>query len=499
MKHKEIAVSLLITLMMIFGMVMPVAAQDGEMPVNCNGLSDADCAILTEATTAMQGQMLHSITVPSASVDVSLEAGSESIMINGSGSGRMVIDEAVIAMFSDVFSSMATMDMTSMQDFDLDAVIAMYEQLDADMIVQAMEGLGMAASLENLSIQAPGEAMSLNADIVFKDMGLYLHTSAPNGADAWFGEELEITMEMKDEINAALEEMIASLQSAEMSEMEDMMGQMEGVMDLFMPLAELANSYVTVTRGEDVELFGQTNYAFTTSFDLNGFLADQTLPGLLMAILEDPMLAQLSEEEMGLEINESQIQFVLMTVGMILGETNISTTQWIGADDMLTHKVSFDLAATLDLSLMGDPELTSVVASASGMMEFDGYNTTTMDDVEVPADYYSMDMTGSFLAGGPEQIEGELALGESFSGSFSDSDSEDIFAINLSAGQTASLELESEDYPYLTVYGPDGFEIGYFDLYYDEDMTIEADADGTYLIKIEGYWDMDYDLTVRAQ
>ena len=44
MKSKFSMLSFVMIVIMSFGLVLPVAAQDGEIPtVNCNDLSEADC------------------------------------------------------------------------------------------------------------------------------------------------------------------------------------------------------------------------------------------------------------------------------------------------------------------------------------------------------------------------------------------------------------------------------------------------------------------------
>ena len=126
-------------------------------------------------------------------------------------------------------------------------------------------------------------------------------------------------------------------------------------------------------------------------------------------------------------------------------------------------------------------------------------NSTTMDAVEVPTEYRSLDDTDRFLVGTPSMIESELALGDTFSGAFDENDNQDIFALSLAAGQTVAIEIESDDYPYVTIYGPDGFMVEELDTYYEKAITVDAKAEGVYLVEVSAYWEMDYDLTVRSE
>lgn len=45
-------------------------AQKDQPPVNCNGLSDADCQVIVESTVVMQG--LQSVTVPEWGIDLAV-------------------------------------------------------------------------------------------------------------------------------------------------------------------------------------------------------------------------------------------------------------------------------------------------------------------------------------------------------------------------------------------------------------------------------------------
>lgn len=489
MKHKKWIMSLLVITVMLLGLVLPVAAQDdGLPPVNCNGLSEDDCAILTQASAAMQAGAIQSLTMPSWSIDAGLTAGAESLTFKTNGSGRIVLPPALMAWMSDMPQMMGP------QGYNMDAIIAMYESLDADLVVEMLEQLGLELVIADAILDIPGQSMSGSVDVIYKDMGLYARLDAPNGDDVWFGEQLEITDEMKAELDAGLDEMVASLQSAELDEMT---GMIDDLTTLIMPLVERVNAHVTTTRNADAELFGQTMISFTTTFDINGLIADPELPAAIMAFLQDPLLAELSGEELGVEINEAQIQFVLMAAGMVVGDTTFSVTTWIGADDMLPHKYTLDVALDLDLSLLGDPEMQSVSGALAFDVEIDAINSTSMDAVSVPAEYLSLDMLDRFLIGASEAVE--LSLGDTFSASLSGEDERDVYSVALDGGQSVKLELASDDYPYLTVYGPDGFEIADFDTYGDDAMEITAGVAGTYYVVVNASWDLDYDLTVRAQ
>jgi hypothetical protein len=484
------SLSFIVTLCLIVGLVMPVFAQDGGETVNCNGLSDADCQILIDATAA--SNTMTSFAIPSMSGDLNLTVGEESVVGRVRGSAALVLPETLMGMMTGLQEMQSTGMMTDMQP-----IIDFYSQFTGETLMQMLAELGLHVTLDELVVEVPGETpIAVSLEVIFKDMGLYVRVPSPVEREQWFGEDLELSESDLAEIDAMFEELVTQLESEEMQQMMAQMSEMEGVAQDF---NNLVSSYVTTTRGDDADMMGQSMAVFTTEFDLQGLLADPELGTLIMDLLENPALAAMTEEMEGLEINETQIQFALMTVGLLLKDFSLSTTQYVGLDDSFVHRVEFDMALDVDLSLLGDPDVPGAVGDLHFEADISDINSTTMDDVELPTDFRSLDDTGDFLVGSPSMIKEQLALGETYSGSFAGDDTQHVFSLSLASGQTVDIEIESDDYPYVNVYGPDGFLIDEMDTYYEQALTLEAEEEGVYLIEVEAYWDMDYDLTVRAQ
>ncbi len=482
----EKPMSLILILLLLFGLVMPTFAQEGGQPVNCNGLSESDCQILIDSSQATS--LITSFTIPTMQGEFNMSVGPETLEGKVSGSVAMVLPGSLMAMMSDMQGMQSMTDMQPMIDF--------YSKLTGEMLMQMLSELGLHVTLDELVLHVPGETpLDMNLEVIFKDMSLYLRLPSPSGNNQWFGDTLELGEAELAEFDTAIEDMVTQLQSEDMQAMMAQMSELEG---WSADINALVTSYVTTTRGEDVDMMGQSMAVFTTTFDLKGLLADPELPALIMRLLENPALAEMDLDMEEMQINETQIQFVLMTVGLLLKEVSISSTQYIGLDDKFIHRAEFDLALDVDLSLMGDPEVPGLIGSAHFEADLADINSTTLDGVEVPADFLSLDKTGGFLVGGPGMIEGELKIGETFSGSFDDSDNQDIFSLSLAAGQTVQIEIASEDFPYVNVYGPDGLLLEELDTYYEKSIEVKAGAEGIYLVEIEGYWDLNYDLTVRA-
>jgi len=464
-------------------------AQGGEWPINCNGLSAADCQVLVESTEAMQ--QVQSVSVPEWAVDltVTTDEGTQAVHIAGS---------AALVLPPDLRALLTTWTGLS-QTFDAAALSAALEQIDAAAIPAMLAGLGFYLVLDEVRLPQPDQSLAGPIEILFKDMGLYLHAPSPTGADAWFGEKLSLTPADLSEVETSLQEALAQLQSEETQQMLAQLSELTGPTQ---QLQALASKYIGTARGADTVYDGQTMYTFITTFDLEGFLADPDLPPLLMALLKNPALAALDVETEDLQsLNEQQVQFVLMTVSLLVADARFSMTQWVGGEDRFVHRMSLDLGLDLNLALLGE-EAETQTASVQGSVYvlLDDINTTTLDEVSAPLVYYPLDDSDNYLVGTPDQVKGPLVMGQVVSGAFVNVDGEarDIYSLALEAGDTVQIALVSEDYPYLSVYGPDGFLLEDFDTYQEQTVTFTAQETGVHLFVVYAYWDMAYELTVSA-
>lgn len=463
-------------------------AQGGEQAVNCNGLSDADCQVIVEATAAMQG--LHAFSVPEWGMSLAVDDGQETIQIRLAGSGALVLPQSLVALASDL---------PPMTGFtDLAPLVAFVEQLDAATLVTMLQEMGAYLVLDEMVLPGPVQTLGYRNEIIFKDMGLYMHAPSPTGSDAWFGEKLTLTPDDLSELETSLAELLTELQSEETAQMLAQLSELSGPAQR---LNTLLGAHISSTRGPDAVFNGQTMHTFTTSFDLEGFLADPDLPPALLSLLQNPTLAALELELGELEtLNETQIQFVLMTAGLLIADSSITMEQWIGAEDSYVHRVGLGIALDLNLELLGEEaETQSAAIDGSAFLTLDDINSTTLDGISVPTVYYPLDNTEDFLIGTPDMIKGQIVLGQMVSGTLSGAtEARDIYSLNLNAGDSVEIALVSEDYPYLSVYGPEGFLVTEFDTYYEQTATFTAEKSGLHLFVVYAYWDMDYEMTVSA-
>ncbi len=464
-------------------------AQGGEGPINCNGLSAADCQVLVEATEAMR--QVQSVTVPEWAVDLTVTTDQGTQAVHMAGSAALVLPPDLRALLTG-WTSLS-------QTFDAAALSAALEQIDVAAIPAMLAGLGFYLVLDEVRLPQPGQSLAGPIEILFKDMGLYMHAPSPTGADAWFGEKLTLTPTDLSELETSLQEALTQLQSEETQQMLAQLSELTGPAQR---LQALASKHISTARGADTVYDGQSMLSFTTTFDLEGFLADPDLPPLLLALLKNPALAALGAETEDLQsLNEQQVQFVLMTAGLLVADARLSMQQWIGAQDRYVHRLSLDLSLDLNLALLGE-EAETQTASVRGSVFalLDDLNATTLDAVRAPLVYYPLDDSDNYLVGTPQQVKGPLAMGQVVSGAFVNVDGEarDIYTLALEAGDTIQIALVSEDYPYLSVYGPDGFLLEDFDTYYEQTVTFTAQETGVHLFVVYAYWDMAYELTVST-
>jgi hypothetical protein len=483
--------TMILVVLILAGAVLPVAAQDGSTMVNCNGLSDADCEILTTAADAMSS--MSSFTIPEWSFDVNIAAGEEAMNASGSGSARLVIPGALLALMSEIPSDMT----------DVNAMLSAYQMITSDLILDMLDTMGADLVVDNFSVSVPGEIPTTldGLQAMYKDRGVFMHMTSPTGAEAWFGQEIDVSAANVAELEMCLEEMQAALEEGMADPaFSETFGQMDDLMGLVDPLTQVVNAHTTTVRGDDMELMGQTMMPFTTTVDLLGMVNDPDLASALVRMLEDPMLAELTGGElanMGLDVK--QLEALLAIAATFVNEGAVTSTIVVGADGFV-HQMSMDMVIDVNLAILGDPTMPGLRITADYAIGFDAINSTTLDDLAAPATFQPLEMLGDFLVGGPDMIDATVALGDTFSSSMSYDGGEDVLALPLAAGDAVLLTLDGDEYPYVDVYGPDGFAVARYNTYYDDtEMAFTAEADGTYVIVVTSYWELHYDLTIVAQ
>jgi len=473
--------------LVVFGPALSTFAQGGGA-INCNGLSEEDCQIIQDSMVAMRG--ISSFSVPTWEFELQIEAGEERMEFAGNGTAMLMLPPEVVAMLSDLPAAA--------DPFDMGPALAILERLDAEFVQAALAGTLLQIAVNDLTLDAPDQSQSFNAEFILKDNGVYLHVPSPTGVDQWFGQKIEWTNADLNELEQGLEEMQAALQDPEFAEamenMEAMSASLEG-------LYGVINQYVVTTRGENQTVNGQDMAVFTTTFDLAGLLASPELPGAIITFLNDPAMSEAFAGTDVSTVTETQVQFVLMTAGLVLEESSFTMEQWIGLDDLFIHKSQGSMALTVDVgSLAGESaEPQSFAISGSFNIELDQFNAVTPDAVTIPENYLALEDTSNFMVGTPDMIRQALTIGEPVTASFTTDENQHVYSVNLPADSAVEVLLESEGYPYMKVYDPDGFLVEEYDAYFDDSLIFTAEEDGLYLVVVNSYWEEEYTLTVQLR
>lgn len=138
----------------------------------------------------------------------------------------------------------------------------------------------------------------------------------------------------------------------------------------------------SVTAGEDMEMDGQTMKVQTLTVDLAGLLGNPELLGSLLESNAD------TGSELGMDTEElgdpAEIAMMAAMLMPMMGNTEFSTTLYIGADDGLVHYVEHDYVFSLDMSAF-DPETAPLSMSYLLKGRMTNHNGDIM--VSAPADF----------------------------------------------------------------------------------------------------------------
>lgn len=463
-------------------------AQDGPAHPSCNGLNDADCQLLLDASAAMNA--LTSVAIPSFEANLMVETDSDSLELAIEGDAAFRVPSQFVTLINELPKNEVPSDLTPYLDF--------IDQLDSEMLLDMLGDTLLHVNIADAYADVPEEMSgSISAEAILKDSSLFVRLPSPAAGDTWFGDMLEFDPQTLAELDAALADLkVAMLDEEFQAGLEDI----NDLNALIMPLQEAIGQYIVTTRQPDITRDGQALAVFETNFDFKGLLASTELSQALADMLSDPAFAgMLEEENAGLEeITPTQVQFALMTISLVLGDdTTLTQTQYIGLDDGYLHGVEGDLNLTFDLASL-IPDMGSVIVSGDFAAGFDAFNAVTADDVPTPEDYQPLETIENYYVGSADQISGALEPGVPVRVDDINSSVADIYTLDLEAGDEVSFELDASSAPFVSVYDPYGFAVLNLDTYADDLDGFTAGETGTYLVVVEAYWG-SYELTATVE
>jgi serine/threonine-protein kinase len=364
-------------------------------------------------------------------------------------------------------------------------IVRMFAGATADEVKAALPDLSAALGINQLTLDAPGQSAALSLALAFKKSTLFARLPAPNGAAAWFALPL-------------------GPESAEMQalgiELGDLLGAAQGLSPDLNALYALIIKHTTTTRADNILRNDMRVTLYTDTLDAAALLNDPDLAPALLSFLKNPALVDLGLGELDPgEMNVAQLRFLLAAVALTLDNPSITLERWIDAESHM-RGVVFEANMAFDLAALGEnTETQNFTLSASLTARFDKVNTATLADVQAPADSFSIAALGTFLVGTRDQIEGEVAVGQSRSDTLdADTDKQDFFALPLIRRQRVPIQIEATQPVSLRVYGPDGFYIDGLESVTTGEVTLVNRDRGIYLIMVEAAGGADYTVTVRG-
>ncbi|WP_162909452.1 hypothetical protein [Aggregatilinea lenta] len=495
----RVVLSLVLVVVFVLGVTVPAAAQ-GPQQMPCGDLSADDCALLNGAQSALY--RVSSFSVPDWSFNFSMTSDGEPVQVSGSGS-------AVISVPPEVTAALQALSAESTA-FDYTPLLTVLEQVDSAWVEQVLAGSLFSFAVDQLSV-APADLYEnpnlSGVRVVWKDGVLYTRQTSPNGAVKWFGEPFTLTGEVRDEIDAALAEfrtqMAVDLGDPAYLDSLDMMGQLAGAME---GLNAVVYQHVRLVRLADRSVDGQTLAVFEMTFDFDDLLRDPALLSALVDLFNDPafveMMAQDGTDYGAPAISVTEVQLLLVMLGVTFRDTSYQFQIWAGVDDGYPYHVEAAFELNMDTSLletgteMAGGETHVSLRFASDMADF---NAVMAEHVAIPASYAPLDETDRFLVGGPEMITGMLLPGQEQDGTLDAASERDLYSLRLAAGDEVALRVDTDSFATVELYGPDGMLVDTLDLLFDDTLTFTADDAGTYLVLISNPWQTLYRVQVDVE
>lgn len=387
---------LLTVLALVLGTFTSALAQEPE--IFCGDLSAEDCAILQESKAAMQDVVQYTAQssfdaalagipgLPADPTEVSVSVGGMFSMDEGAKAAAQALagltQEERLQLLAD--SPQTVVDLFAGWDFDVSMGVAMTPELAAALSVQA--GLELP---DTLSIQA-----KLVDGVLYWDAS-EVAAIVPTVASGWVGFPFAELLSALAESGAFDE--AASLSDPAVLAESGMAGSAVtslGAMQFAQANAALFEPFLTVERGEDVELDGQAGAAFVTTFDAVGFFGSPEFQQIVIDLANAGAF-----EGTGLTAAdvEQNIGMLGMMAPMLFDGITATAMQVIGLDDLYQYdyqsEISWDLAGLVQMAATSgqlpaelQPTGDNVSVSISTIISNGDMATEQTEAIEAPAD-----------------------------------------------------------------------------------------------------------------
>ncbi|MEL6150876.1 MAG: hypothetical protein AAFR56_14715, partial [Chloroflexota bacterium] len=357
---------LLVTLMLLSFAALASAQGFGNPATFCGDLSEADCALITDATYP------DSATV-TGSGEVVVAIDGEEIITGLELDGSYVLDrellDEVMAFYGDTTDPMAMLDM-------------IYSDLDVTFDL-LMDTFNIADAQLTLTVSLPQELTGgfvptpLPIDLWYTDGRAYVDMAAFGFADPVLAEagvwgvdiagiyaQLFEMLESSPEMEEALEQFSEALTDESLAEAMMSAGDMQA----------FAAEFTTVERMEDEERDGQTLAVFATTVDYGALFTSDTMAAMMQAqvdaqaaMMESMVGEQMSEEELQemLTLQAGMVDEMIGLYGAIFEGAELTTFVVVGEEDGLVYASETAFSMSVN-ALEIQREFSATVAELSG-------------------------------------------------------------------------------------------------------------------------------------
>ncbi len=309
------------------------AQGEGQPPLFCGELSEADCAILAQAQVTMAG-------ISAAAFDVRLDLAVESsepeigqIALTLTGNGAMAADVALMA------------------PFQQPAAMADLMSQAPQMLVDFLRTVNGRANLlielpEELAAEADFPEEGLPLEMVIVGGVVYVNTESMQPAEAegpaWVGLDLP----------GMYESMMATAEGEAQGEMiEEMQGLFET--EAFQALVDMQNyaDFVHITRLEDAEVGGQQAAVFQSVVDYEAMFTSEIFQQAFMEYMA-------AIAEMQGEMPEDMPADLMDMMAAFMAGMSVQSTTWVGLEDYRAYhsEMAFGFELNREALLEFEPE-----------------------------------------------------------------------------------------------------------------------------------------------
>ena len=380
--------SLLVVLALLLGTFGTAFAQDMAEPF-CGDLAEEDCTLLQDSQAAMMEVTSYT---SSATYDAML-AGipglpADEINVNVVVEGAVTMDEAALAAAQeyagkDQQAIMEALAADAQPLADMLSGMALDLTLSADMTPELADAFSAQAGVEIPASASVGLIMV--GGVLYADLSEFAALGAPEG---WIG--VPVAELVQAQIDAGVFEQAAA--QMDPASMDPTTATAFGVQSMLMGQGEQFQEFMSVVRGEDVEVGdGQAGAVFDTSVDVAGLVASPAFAEMLKALADAGAFEGSGLTAADIEAN---LPMVGMMAPMIFADLIVGNSVTVGTEDMYVYnsstEFSWDLAGLIQMAAMSGALPAEIDASAPMAISF----TTSVDNadfnveqtIEAPAD-----------------------------------------------------------------------------------------------------------------